>query len=125
MNPTTTLSALEALALSKFDEKPFIEERPAPGLYPVDFLLRVTGNLTVAPGFNQLFVTTADVTRVLAGVLLSAPTIDLADVVRDVYRREEDTAALGTKLRAMIGTVKKKTPCNGPVRGDLSFVRRA
>ena len=119
-------SPVEALALGKFDAKPYLEGAyPELGEHEVNCVVRVSGTITIAPPYEQLFVTTTDLARVLKVANLSDRTLET--LVRRALGGQvlEDVKNYSAQLRELIGVHKARSACNGPVRGDVCFTRLA
>jgi hypothetical protein len=118
----------EGLALGGFNSKPY-REAAAEGPHAVDFVVRVAGDLLIAPDHEQLFVTSNDVARVLQQALFrlgekkGAKKKLLEELVEAAYAQEPELDALTGELKREIGKHKAATVCDGQVKRVLTFSR--
>lgn len=121
-----TLDAYEALALGRFDVKPFREVAEV-GEHAVNFAVRVKGTITIAPDRERVYVpSTTDCYQLLRAALGRLKGVTLEDLLADV---RDDPAAEGElePLKAVVSKSLQGTrgpqPCKGAVQACLEFRR--
>jgi len=127
------LDTYEALALGRFDMKPFRDAADV-GVHEVNFAVRVKGALTIAPDRERVYVpSTTDCYQLLLAALnrLKGMRITIEDLLTDVEGHPASDGELGDvePLKAVISHALQEQhgpqPCKGAVQACLEFRRLA